>query len=319
MTFRPRGETSAWKPGASGMDAAAIQIDDGTTAGAAGELGEVLRDYLAVAQRLQVTHESLQREVIRLRTELASKDRELERRRRLAALGELAAGVAHEVRNPLGAIQLYSGLLRSECSRAALSPALALLEKIESGIRAIDGIVADTLALAPRARARAGCRLSAIVEQASEFAGPALAARGARLETHFADRDARVLADEAGLQRVIINLIVNAADASPPGGVVRVDCSGAAEGLIELRVTDQGDGLPEEILDRIFDPFFTTKPHGTGLGLSIAARLVESYGGRLSAANRAAGGAEFCVALRAAQGGSEQEPDEVEARRTTAA
>ncbi|MEE8615635.1 MAG: histidine kinase dimerization/phospho-acceptor domain-containing protein, partial [Roseateles sp.] len=79
------------------------------------ELGAVLRDYLNVAERLQRTHEALQGEVVRLRRELASKDQELERRRRLAALGELAAGVAHEVRNPLGAIQLYSGLLRNEC------------------------------------------------------------------------------------------------------------------------------------------------------------------------------------------------------------
>src|SRR5215470_4240502 len=92
------------------------------------ELGGVLRDYLEIAGRLQQTHESLQREVVRLRQELASKDRELERRQRLAALGEMAAGVAHEVRNPLGAIQLYSDLLRKECLSHEFAPAIDLLE-----------------------------------------------------------------------------------------------------------------------------------------------------------------------------------------------
>lgn len=257
----------------------------------------VLHEYMAVADRLQQTHEALQGEVVRLRRELASKDRELELRRRLAALGELAAGVAHEVRNPLGAIQLYSGLLRRECDKRQLAPALELIEKIDAGIQAIDGVVKDTLALAPRDRALRPCLLRTVIEHARDACLDTLTRRRVRLEVHCEDPHTHVLADEAGLQRVLINLFVNGAEASPAGGTVCVQVAAPSGREVELRVNDQGAGLPEETAHRVFDPFFTTKEHGTGLGLTIAHRLIEAYGGRLTAGNRPTGGAEFVLAL----------------------
>ena len=259
------------------------------------ELGAVLRECMSVTVRLQTTHETLQREVMRLRRELERKDRELERRRRLAALGELAAGVAHEVRNPLGAISLYSGLLRHEVRGTA--GALELIEKIDAGIRAIDGVVQDTLALAPRGGKCARCPLRSLYDGARDVALNHLQQRGVRLEARYDDPDASVYGDAAALQRVLINLLTNAADASPAGGVVHVRLSGGESGLAKISVTDEGPGLPEDVLERIFDPFFTTKAHGTGLGLTIAHRLVEAHGGRLSAANRPGGGAVFTFAL----------------------
>lgn len=260
-------------------------------------LHEVMRDYLSVTERLQRTHESLQREVVRLREELASKDAELERRRRLAALGELAAGVAHEVRNPLGAIQLYSGLLRQQCG--ALEPALRLIEKIETGIRAIDGVVRDTLALAPRPHDVRPRLARPVLERAQDVSLPALKAAGITLRVAYADRDVRVVAEEAALQRVLVNLIVNAAQASQPGAEVAVEIGREQGGVVEMRVLDRGCGFERGVLEKVFDPFFTTKPNGAGLGLTIAHRLVEAFGGRLSARNRPAGGAEFIIALPA--------------------
>lgn len=266
-----------------------------TPAAREAELGGVLREYMDVALRLQRTHETLQQEVERLRRELASKDQELERRRRLASLGELAAGVAHEVRNPLGAIQLYSGLLRGECRRRP--PALELIEKIEAGIRAIDRVVQDTLALAPRPRQFERQPLQTILEEAREACRRVLDERQVRLDCRYADRTACVAADADGLRRVFINLLVNAAEASPPGAVVHVFVGAESEQAVEIRVSDEGPGLPEELLDRIFDPFFTTKENGTGLGLTIVHRLVEAHGGTLAARNRSEGGAEFVLTL----------------------
>jgi two-component system sensor histidine kinase HydH len=259
------------------------------------ELGSVLREYMEVTARLQNTHETLQREVIRLRDELASKNRELEVRRRLAALGELAAGVAHEVRNPLGAIQLYSSLLRKECGR--LGPALRLIDKIETGIRAIEAVVQDTLALVPRPGQLVARRLQTILNEAHEFCRPALTARQVSLALRLVDPAVGVLAEGDGLQRVLMNLIVNAAEASSAGSTIRVEAGAACEGEVEVRVTDEGSGLSEEVLERLFDPFFTTKPHGTGLGLTIAHRLVTALGGRLTARNQPTGGAEFTLVL----------------------
>lgn len=271
---------------------------------AAAELGAVLQDYMDVARRLQQTHEALQREISRLRRELASKDRELELRRRLAALGELAAGLAHEVRNPLGAIALYSNLLRRECHD--LKPALGLIEKIEVGIQAIDGVVQDALSLAPRGTPPRPQRLRTIVAAAADNSRQRLDDRGVRLVVELADPDVSVLAEPDSLQRVLVNLIVNGAEASQPGTVVTVTAEPVRDGEVTLRVCDQGSGLSDEVLERLFDPFFTTKETGTGLGLTIAHRLVETHGGRLTAANRPEGGAVFTVVLPAAPAAAEQ-------------
>ncbi len=262
-------------------------------------LPAVLEAYVAATTRLEQTHAVLQEEVARLRAELASKDRELETRRRLAALGELAAGVAHEVRNPLGAIQLYSGLLRDECARQQVEPALHLLEKIEAGIQAIEAVVQDTLALAPRTQQRVACDLAGTVQRAAEAVAHNFAERGLELVVTLPDKDVWVEADARGLHRVLINLLTNAAEASPAGAHIELRATASGD-TATLGVLDRGHGLPDEFRHRIFDPFFTTKAEGTGLGLSIAHRLVEAYGGRLAAANRPTGGAEFTITLHVA-------------------
>ena len=261
----------------------------------ADDLGDVLRDYMEVTRRLQHTHETLQREVIRLRDEVETKDRELERKRRLAALGELAAGVAHEIRNPLGAVRLYSGLLRSKLG--APEEATELIEKIDAGIHAIDCVVQDTLALAPRSGARRLKPLSEILDGARDVCRAAFESCEVTLREQRNDVEAEILADAAALQRVFVNLMVNAAQASSAGATVLLRVEQQVAGEVEIRVIDEGTGLPDELIDRIFDPFFTTKESGTGLGLTIAHRLVEANGGRLGARNRSEKGAEFVVVL----------------------
>lgn len=260
-------------------------------------LASVLREYMHVTDRLQQTHTLLQNEIARLRRELASKNRELERRQRLASLGELAAGVAHEVRNPLGAIQLYSGLLRQQCAGAA--PAISLLDKIQVGIAAIEGVVQDTLALAPRTCNLAPRPLAPILAQAIEFCTPRFAQHQVTLVQRGAATAAaaQIHAEEAGLQRVFINLLVNAAEASPPGATLELTVSTPAPGHVAIRVADRGCGFAPGVAEKIFDPFYTTKDYGTGLGLAIAHRLVEAHGGRITARNRRGGGAVFEIKL----------------------
>lgn len=265
----------------------------------ADDLAGVLRDYMDVTERLARTHETLQREIERLREELESKDRELERRRRLAALGEMAAGVAHEVRNPLGAIQLYSNLLRAQCGGA--TAALDLIQKIESGIATINRVVQDTLALAPRPNRFERCNLSAVVQRAADACAPALALAAAELSISHDDDDVSIHVDGDGLHRALVNLITNAAEASPVGGRVAI-CTQAEHDGVAIHVLDEGPGLPVELLDRVFDPFVTTKDKGTGLGLTIAHRLVEAHGGGLTVRNRPAGGADFIIRIPRADG-----------------
>lgn len=297
-------------------------MDNPALLAAGDDLSAVLRDYVNAAHRLEQTHTSLRSEVERLRAELASKDRELERRRRLAAIGELAAGVAHEVRNPLGAISLYSGLLRHACSEQRA--AVELIEKIERGVTAIDRVVRDTLALAPSRGHFQRVYIPDLIDRCADVCRPVLNRANVTLQKRVADASLCVPADEDGLQRVLVNLVTNAADASPPGGTVEVSARPLDEFWVVLTVADQGDGIPEAALEKLFDPFFTTKAHGTGLGLSIAFRLVEAHGGRLRAANRPEGGAEFTVTLpTAVNPASAAEPSDMEDqsadRRTSAA
>ena len=270
------------------------------------ELEQVLHDYMDVTRRLQETHEALQREVVRLRDELAAKNRELEVGRRLAALGELAAGLAHEVRNPLGAIQLYSGLLKQKC--AQLEPALGLIEKMELGIQAIDAVVRDALALAPRCRPGCVHLLSETIAATQNNCRQKLQEHQVRLVVRMPKRAVYVRAEPDGLQRVLLNLVCNAAEAANPGGRIDLRVAAGRQGKVKIRVRDDGPGLSDEALERMFDPFFTTKQNGTGLGLTIARRLVESYGGTLSARNHAAGGAEFSIVLPTADQEAEHGP-----------
>lgn len=257
-------------------------------------LAPMLREYVVATERLQRTHEQLQGELKRLRAELASKDRELERRRRLAALGELAAGVAHEVRNPLGAIQLFASLLRKNCAEAPAS--LALLDRMETAIRAIDDIVQDTLTLAPRLRELRDFRVSDLVSEAIDMCSERLSQHRCTVQCSGPAAQATVQVELDAMRRVLMNLLINAAEASSPDGTIEVitQCHGDE---VLIRVCDRGCGIPDEVLDRLFDPFFTTKSDGTGLGLSIAHRLVEAFSGKLTAMNREDGGAEFRVTL----------------------
>ena len=279
-------------------------IPQGAGPASADGLSDVIREYMAVTDRLSATHEALQREVTRLRRELESKDRELERRQRLAALGELAAGVAHEVRNPLGAIQLYSSLLKSECSDAARE----LIEKIEAGIRAIDAVVRDTLALTPGTHRLAARAIEPVVENAIEACAQSLLARAMTVRLGRAGGRAVAVIDEQAIQRVLINLITNAAEASKPGTSLTVTTAELEDEWISVSVRDEGTGIPPELLDKLFDPFFTTKASGTGLGLAIAHRLVEAHGGSLRARNCPEGGAEFIVLLPSAAGFARKVP-----------
>lgn len=268
------------------------------------DLSRVLREYVQVAERLERTHRTLEEEVKRLRSELRRKDRELAQRKRLAALGEMAAGVAHEVRNPLGAIQLYSGLLKRECQN--LPPALKLIESIEAGIHSVERVVQSTLALTPGRSGRLRAQpLRCVVERAIELAADAFQRRPARLESTLPDDSLVVRCDDDALHRALLNLLVNAAEASPPDGVVSLNVMRRRRSA-RITVRDRGSGLSDDARERLFHPFFTTKDRGTGLGLSIAHRIVEDHGGKLTQRNHRGGGAEFLIALPLA--GSDSQP-----------
>jgi len=262
------------------------------------DLVAVLRTYNEVTERLKRSHESLAREVCRLREELYEKNKQLQRRERLAGLGEMAAGVAHEIRNPLGGIGLYVSLLESDLADRPTQ--LGVLRKMSTAIRDLENLVSDILAFAGdtepnRQRVSVGELLDAVTERTA----PKALALHAGVEIDSAILPVTVYCDPAQVERAIVNLVLNALDAAGTGGHVRIrrEARRLDDRIVRVVVEDDGPGIAPDLLHRIFNPFFTTKDNGTGLGLAIVHRIAESNGGSVTAGNRQGGGAVFVLSL----------------------
>lgn len=254
------------------------------------ELGRIILAYSEITERLQKSHEQLTLTVQKLRTELGEKNKELERRNRLAALGEMAAGMAHEIRNPLGAIQLYASLLAADV--AGMPESAKTVEKVRGGVRRLEEIVSKVLNFSRDLRVSpVEGLISELVAETVELASAKAKEKGVRIVSHGADglvgRFDRVMMSQA-----VLNLSLNAIDASPNGSVVRIDFQ-EDKGQTVIRVSDSGPGVAAEVMDRIFNPFFTTKDDGTGLGLSIVHRVAEAHDGTVAVRNEGGGGAVF--------------------------
>ncbi|MCO6437999.1 MAG: ATP-binding protein [Phycisphaerae bacterium] len=269
-----------------------------TTITAPADLARILETYNDVTERLKHSHELLTREVARLREELHEKNRELARRERLAALGEMAAGVAHEIRNPLGGIGLYASLLEGDLRDRPREQSVA--RQILSAVRGTEAIVEDILAFARGAEPnRQTCRLAGVVDAALTQCAVRAVEGKVNVEVDLRLTGMELFCDPAQVERALVNLINNAIDAAGRSGRVWVR---AGENKRDphraaIVVEDNGPGISPEHLQRVFDPFFTTKDNGTGLGLAIVHRIAEQNGGSISATHRPDGGARFILLL----------------------
>jgi signal transduction histidine kinase len=256
------------------------------------ELGRIIQVYSDLTDKLQQSHSQLQLTVQSLRNELSDKNRQLERKKRLAALGEMAAGMAHEIRNPLGGIELYASMLARDLQEFPAS--LQLVRKISSGVKRLEGLVSQVLQfsreISPQIQT---ADLSAIVDQSVEFAadriGPPLVCRVA------GPRPMPVRIDPLLMGQAILNLTINAIEAvGEAGGAIDITWSRIEdEGKFRFSIKDSGPGIAPNVLDKIFNPFFTTKESGTGLGLAIVHRIVEAHDGTITVTNAPQGGAIF--------------------------
>jgi PAS domain S-box-containing protein len=212
--------------------------------------------------------------------ELAHTQEQLVQRERLAALGELAAVVAHEVRNPLGAIFNSVSYIRHFIG--ADSPALPMVDILGEEADRLNRIVDDLLHFArPPSPSLTPVPLQRLLEDSVRAA---LVDAAGKIEVAWqVQAEVPVLVDERMIRQAFLNLALNAVQAMPQGGTLRVSACRAAGPTPEVQVefTDSGAGIPAEMRARIFEPFFTTKAKGTGLGLAIVKRIVESHSGRV--------------------------------------
>ena len=259
------------------------------------DLAQVILAYNRVTEDLQRSHESLRAQVERLQSQLASADAQLQRSKRLAALGEMAAGIAHEVRNPLAAIHLYAKMLVEDLPDGSATQQTA--GKIADAVRGLNAVVTDVLHFSRELRPRVRqLDTLALLQRAAESHRPEIDAGAVALRFDVPDECAVVDADPDLLHQALLNLIRNAVEA----GAQRVTMASRFDGpMVVLAISDDGPGIPDAAIDRIFNPFFTTRDTGTGLGLAIVHRIIDAHGGAIRVHNAPAptGGAVFEILL----------------------
>lgn len=263
------------------------------------DLTTLLQAWQTATDRLQQTHQALREEVMRLTDELEAKNRELARKNRLADLGQMAAHVAHEVRNSLVPMKLYLSLLKRRLSQDAGSS--DVVHKIGVGLSALETTVDDLLTFtADREPQRRLVDVRGLIGEIVEGLMPQLAAQRIVCRLELAS-GAPLSVDRDMLRRAVLNLILNAIDAMPEGGELVVTSWHGPHGY-EIEVADSGAGVPTEVAERLFEPFFTTKREGTGLGLAIVQRIAEAHAGSVSISNCPEGGAAFTLRFPAIAG-----------------
>lgn len=208
-------------------------------------------------------------------TELKTLESQAELRRRLSSLGEISAGIAHELRNPLGVIAGYTKLL----SKKAGSDLLPTINSISKEVDVMDRIISDFLSFAkPVELTVAKINLNEMIENCIS----SILGENNKIEVSLdIDKSAYVLGDEVLLRQACTNLIQNSVEAMKDGGKLSLGYKNMGD-FVEVTVSDTGHGIPESIKDKIFLPFYTTKEKGTGLGLAIVQKIIVSHGGEIS-------------------------------------
>jgi PAS domain S-box-containing protein len=251
--------------------------------------------------------------------ELQTTQMQLIEAEKMQTVGRLAAGVAHEVKNPLAVLQMGIGFLNKKLPNDDANTSFVLKEMGEAVDRA-DGVVSDLLEFAsPKELALKETEIEPLIRQSLRFVKHELNAAKVKVSTNFAGRLPSCRLDRNKIRQVLVNLFVNACHAMPDGGTLGVttkyhqltaDEEGtgtragsqfrAGDAVFFIEITDTGVGIPPDQLPRVFDPYFTTKStgKGTGLGLTVTKTIIDLHGGRIHIANRPGGGVAVTVALR---------------------
>ena len=222
--------------------------------------------------------------------------------RKLVALGRLTAGIAHEVKNPLNAMMIHLELLRTKLrsgtEAGAAAGAIAHVEVIESEVRRLDEVVQGFLKFArPEDLQLQPVQVSAILDEILPLVEPEAAKNGVRIHVTAPPGVPSVNGDASMLRQVFMNLAINACQAMPQGGTLRLSCGTASGNRVAITVEDTGVGIPPENLGKVFDLYFTTKDHGTGIGLSMVYRIIQLHDGEVELQSTPGRGTTFRVLL----------------------
>ena len=233
-------------------------------------------------------------------------EEQLRRSERLAALGRMSAGLAHEIRNPLASIKTSVEMLEDRAERGATEITstrhLELLQVLDEETDRLNRILTEFLRFA-RVEVRqeddvpAACIIGEVLASTVSLVSQDLSAAGVTIDYDPERLGVTVSLGEDHLHQMLLNLLLNASDAMPGGGAIQIDIADETPDAVVLSVEDSGSGIPREVANSVFDPFFSTRDGGVGLGLSIVARLVEACGGSIKLDRGFTSGARFLVTL----------------------
>lgn len=253
------------------------------------ELGELAHSFNAMASALRQRDAQLK--------ELAA--RKVMESERLALIGQLAANVAHELNNPLQGIVTYSHLLLEKSPDD--SPTSSSVEKIATQASRCKDIIRGLLDFSRQRKPdKTICSLDSVLQECISFVENQAPFQNIGIKTFFDENLPKIVVDPSQIQQVLMNMIINAAEAMENGGELTLETKfDSAENHVEVAVTDTGHGIPEEVRDKIFDPFFTTKEvgQGTGLGLAISYGIIKEHGGTISVESEVGKGTTFVIRL----------------------
>ncbi len=245
-------------------------------------------------ERLKEYSESLERMVEERTQELRDAHEKLVRTEKLAAIGELAGGVGHELRNPLATIKASAYFLKMKMGNVADEKVGKHLDMLDKQVGVCDQIISDLLDFSRPGKPEVKeVDINQVVQKVVQATAPP---QNVEISTSLAGDMTPVMADAGQLERAFSNLVTNAIQAMPQGGKLSFSTS-QEESFIEVRVADTGGGIPEENLDKVFEPLFTTKAKGVGLGLALAKALVERQGGVIEVESQVGEGTTFTVKL----------------------
>jgi len=256
-------------------------------------MGALFLVLLYVVKRGESIIEKRALERIRLKEQLS-------RAKHLSSLGEMVAGISHEIRNPLGIIMSSSELLKKKM--ADYDPSNPIPDIILEESSRLNNIITDFLNFAkPKTPNLTLCKIDDIIEKNITFLESQIKEKGYIIDKHYDNNLPEITADSDMLYQAFLNILINAMQAMPQRGKINVQiCS--SDNAVEIFFEDQGEGIAEDIMEKIWDPFFTTKAKGTGLGLGIVKNIIESHGGSVQISNRSVSGARVTVRIPVEQG-----------------
>jgi signal transduction histidine kinase len=216
---------------------------------------------------------------------------------KLAALGRLTSGVAHEIKNPLNAMVIHVALLRQKLEKAG-PEARSYLDVLEEEIRRLDRVIQGFLKFTrPEELQLEAIPIEDVLGEATRLLAGEVESKGIRMETEIAPDLPKIYGDRELLQQAVLNLMLNACEAMPEGGELRLIASHPEEGRVVLDIQDSGIGIETEEISKIFDLYYTTKSRGSGIGLSMVYRIIQLHDGDVTVDSTPGQGARFTITL----------------------